>query len=133
MFKVTIDNIFNDEDISVGKIYKITGEIRYGIKDEKIKELMSLVEQIENQSRSDVIVLDFTELQRWDSLGIRVVVPKILEINEHLIKKGRLPITVIGDSNSDLYSAMRDKYPDIPNSRFPWYDTFEDFVSMQII
>ena len=123
-------DIFNKEKINIGKKYKIIGEIRYGIDENKMEELSSLLLDVEQNYLADVIVFDLIELQRWDSLGIRAFIPTLLELNKILAQKGRVLISIIGDINSDIYAAAKDKHPDISETSLPWYSCFDSFMDV---
>ena len=132
MFTLGIEHILNDEKINIGKIYKISGEVRYGIDSNELKPLIQIMEKIKKEYLSDVIVFDLTELKRWDSLGVRVIIPIILELNKKLERKGRNQIAIIGNISSDLYIAAKDKYPDICSVKLPWYSSYDEFAKENI-
>ena len=132
MLQLNFKHILNDEKISIGKRYEISGEIRYGIKSDDLKPLFQIMENIDKEYLSEVIVFDLTQLTRWDSLGIRTIIPNILKLNEKLEKKGRSLIGIIGDENSDLYAAAKDKHPDISQENLPWYPSYDEFLRENI-
>ena len=132
MLTLDSEHILSDEKINIGKVYKISGEIRYGIDSGNLEPLIQLMEKIKKEYLSDVIVFNLTELKRWDSLGVRVIIPIILKLNEKLEKKGRNPIGIIGNIDSDLYIAAKDKYPDISPANLPWYSSYDDFAKEHI-
>lgn len=127
MFTLEPKDIRNESGINIGKRYEFIGEIKYGIDDKEIEKLSSRMTNIRQEALSDLIIFDFTKLKRWDSLGIRAVVPAVLEINKMLSQKGRTLLSVIGNIKADIYAAAKDKHPEISQDNFPWYDSFEDF------
>lgn len=128
MLKIDKKDIYNNDKISIGNRYIFTGEIKYGIEPKEVETVKSYINEIKDQFLTEVIVLDFSNLKRWDSLGIREVVPPIIELNEQLSKKGRTLIGIIGDRKSDIYAAAKDKHPDISEDVLPWFQSYEDFV-----
>lgn len=132
MFELSTEYILNDEKINVGKVYKIFGEITYGIKTDELEYLKKAIKNIETEYLSDIIVFDLMGLRRWDSLGIRAVIPSVLKLNEILAQKGRSLIGIIGDANSDLYAAMKDKHPDVSSENLPWYSNYDEFSKQNI-
>ena len=126
MFQVSHSLLFDDKKISIGKKFKIVGEIRYGVEGGKFDDLLKVMEKIKVEYLSSVIIFDFSELKRWDSLGIRAVIPVILDLNEKLKLKGRTLIGVIGDKEADTYAAVKDKYPDMSDEIIPWHKNYDE-------
>ena len=130
MLTINPIEIHDESNVRIGTRYKIAGELHYGIEEENIKEITSLLEKVEKDYLADVIAFDFIKLNHWDSLGIRAVVPSLLKLNEILTKKERVLIGIIGDIDSDIYAALKDKYPDISDDKLPWYPDVEKFMDV---
>ena len=128
MFQVSESLLFDDKKINIGKKFKIIGEIRYGVAGEKFDDLLKVMEKIKVEYLSNVIIFDFSELKRWDSLGIRAIVPIILDLNQKLKRKGRMLISVVGDKEADTYAAVKDKYPDISDEIIPWHKSYDEAI-----
>ena len=128
MLSIKKQDIYNSDNINIGKKYIFSGEIRYGTSPENIRMLQKEIAEIKEQSLSEVIVLDFLKLKRWDSLGINQIVSPILSINDDLKKRGRILIGIICDTATDIYATAKDKYPDLSNETLPWYGSHEDFL-----
>lgn len=128
MFKIETASILDKKSIKVGTRYKIIGEVRYGVREDEFKKLLDAMEVVKEKYLSEVILFDLTELKRWDSLGLRAVIPVVLKLNKSLLSKRRLLIGIIGDVESGLYIAMKGKHPEVTDADLPWYATYEEFL-----
>ena len=115
--------------VSIGYVYKFSGEIVSGLQDLDIFKLKDISKAISEDSINQVILIDFRKLIRWDSLGITTLIPSILESNKKLKEKGRALIGIVGDESKDIYRALKDKYGDnVSEETLPWFESENSFV-----
>lgn len=118
------------DQVSVGFIFEITGELIYGLEIDEIKKLGDHITNIKKLSETNIILLDLRRLNRWDSLGMGLVVGELLNTSKALIKdKGRPPIIFIGSKEEDYYKATKDKYfTEIHDGTIAWFESTEAFL-----
>jgi hypothetical protein len=129
MFKITYHDLIDVKGVNIGLEVRLEGELRYGISETQIEELEQVKRKILGRIMSDVIVINVLNLKRWDSLGINsLLAPFATKINEDLISKGRIPVSIVGDRKSDVFNAAKDKFIENGTDILPWFDSLETFV-----
>ena len=129
MFKYEYESLKDKDEIEVGLEVRLTGEIRRGISESKTDELESVVKDIEEKTREMLVIINVTKLQRWDSLGVFAILNQVInEINPSLISSQKIPVSVVGLKDTDVFWAAKDKYPDCGGEVLPWYSSVEEFL-----
>lgn len=129
MVSSQIHDIINSKNISVGKKISAIGFLRRGAPAEEIVAVEKEIAKVKDWYLSELVILDFSQLEELDSIGIRNTIPHIITYNKELIKKGRFPISIIGNKDSDVFYAVKDKFPDENlDNVLPWYPSEEAYI-----
>ncbi|HAB50995.1 MAG: hypothetical protein A2381_12305 [Bdellovibrionales bacterium RIFOXYB1_FULL_37_110] len=129
MVNAEVQNIVNSKQIPVGKKIIVTGYFRRGAPSSEIVAVEKEFSRVRSWYLDELVLIDFTKLQELDSIGIRNTIPLIITFNKELIKKKRFPISIIGNINSDIYNAVKDKFSDENlTTLLPWYENEEKYL-----
>jgi hypothetical protein len=120
-------NLFKSSNgIEVGYILKLKDKIGLESDSKDFEQLIKAVAQLKNDYKSSVILVDTNELIRWDTYGLRAVIPTLLDINSDLASKGRPPVCIIGDTTRDIHNAVVERWAD-KAKQIPWVESEDAF------
>ena len=129
-FSIENHPLANSDGVVIGVEVIFHGELVHGTPALTYKELQNKISELERLAASDVIAINLTDLYRWDSLGVTNVLEPIARINRWLKSRGRFPIGIIADKDSDNFKAARDKFPNEFNSEIlPWFGSLKEFTN----
>lgn len=129
MFKIEFKEIRDKQDINIGTEVVFSGAIKYGLPPDKIRELQTAMNKIEQLAKTDIIALNIQSLEFWDSLGVNTVLgPVVRKINRELSSRGKQPVSLVGNRKSDNYLAAKDKFPEVGTNSLPWYSAMPDLI-----
>lgn len=97
--------------------YIAIGELRNGMTVFQQEQVRRFAEQIvADNARSVLQILSLDFLDRWDSLGVKLLMEPLRELeNFHVKLENR--------KGKDTYLAIQDQYPD---NKFKWIESFSD-------
>lgn len=128
--EIEIEKVFNNEQVHVGYVYKLRGTFVYGVPVSTITKIRDQIGKLRDESMTDLVAIDTSELVRWDSIGVTSVIEPVIEANRLLAKKNRTPIHLIGEisNENDRFKAVKDKFPDLNNTNaLPWMPSIEEW------
>ncbi|MDD5656196.1 MAG: hypothetical protein PHF00_02965 [Elusimicrobia bacterium] len=130
MFTFQKTKFSNKRAINIGCEVGLEGELVYGSPLSDFASVERLVKELETLAISDLIAINVSKLDRWDSLGITKLIGPIIKLNRKLAERGRLPVVIVGDKSSDNFRAVRDKFPKENNTEIlPWYASLQAFLN----
>lgn len=98
------------------------GELRSG-KDIESEDFSNLIKKIRKQAESKIVLLDLTNLQYWDSEGMRKLLIPVKEINSNYPDRAIL----IGSLKSKNFERAKEKY-EVGKNQIPWFETKKDYL-----
>ena len=128
MFKLKKEVLKDSTNVPVGTKYLLEGEIGYGT---EVNELQKLKEEFDNLTElvlSDAVIIDVTNLVYWDSLALRSIFPQIIEVNRNSNKRGTLPVSFIGSTETDVYDAASERFIESGSDIIPWYPSVPQYL-----
>ncbi len=118
----------NELSLRIGYIYSIQGVLGHGTPDNEIVKFDSNFKSINDEYKSELILIDVRSLLRWETIGISLVVPLIIAANNELRLRGKPPIGIIGDKEKDPYDAVDERYSDsIAAGNIEWFESIEAY------
>jgi hypothetical protein len=124
--KAVEKKILKKNNVEIGYILSLAGKVGLETPSDSLAELNTLVGGLKRDFTGAVIVLDTSNLVRWDTYGMKIIIPPILEVNKSLRSLGRPPISIIGDADRDIFSAVRERWARQAED-IPWFLTVEKF------
>ena len=104
-------------------IWSFDGEFRYGLSDSELDELKIRRDEIFSDFRAYwPVILDFTRLNRIDSLGVNF----FRDIN--LLNQNYYYVYIVGNIATDIYLALVDGGLGINDGGFLWFTKKKDVL-----
>ena len=120
----------NSRGIRIGYVYKFTGKVGYVTETKDFELFQADFEKIKEESKAgEVVVLDVTNLIRWDTLSLKVIFPTIVPINKELEVKRKPLIGVIGNKSGDVFDASWERHKESGTDTVPWFATLQEYLT----
>ncbi|MFZ3128298.1 MAG: hypothetical protein WA136_09820 [Rhodoferax sp.] len=130
MFTYKTYRLDNNLSLPVGIKFNLAGKIIYGSPKNDLVLFKRLCVYIKDQSPSENIVIDLSDLEEWHSIALKELIPLVSEINKAHIVNKRTPVSIIGPTTGDVYWAVEEKHKaDLDNGLIPWLSSFEEYKS----
>lgn len=112
--------------INIGYILKLSGEIGLESESKDFAEVYNAFQDIKKNYISEVILVDATNLEKWNTFGLKAIYPVLSDVNKALLGKNRPPIPIIGSTEKDIYQAVVERHEN-DLKWVPWFSSIQDF------
>lgn len=112
--------------VNIGYLLKLSGVIGLESDSKDFAEVYNEFKSVLKNYISEVIVVDISDLTRWNTYGLKAIYPVLVEANRFLQQKGRPPIPIIGSKDRDVYQAVVERH-EADLDKVEWFSSIDDF------